>query len=74
MDVWARVIAILVEVLILASVISVLIFGVRLTIFDLGLDAKYKKVASMALILAGGMVLVFFIAHLTAFYPGLPGE
>ncbi len=71
MDVFLRVIAIFMEVLILASIIYALVTGVRLTIFDLGLGLKYKKVVAMALILAGGMVLVFFIAHLTAFYPAI---
>ena len=69
MDVLLRVIAILIEVLILASIIYVLLTAVRLTVFDLGLGPKYNKVLAMALVLASGMALVFFIAHLTAFYP-----
>ena len=69
MDILLRVIAILIEVLILASIIYVLLTAVRLTVFDLGLGAKYNKVLAMALVLASGMALVFFIAHLTAFYP-----
>ena len=69
MGIFLRVIGIFIEVLILASIIYVLVTGVRLTIFDLGLGSKYKKVVAMALIMAGGMVVVFFIAHLTSFYP-----
>ncbi len=71
MDVLLRAVAILVEVLILVSVIYVLLTGARLTIFDLGLGPKYKKVVAMALVLAGGMVVVFFIAHLISFYPAI---
>ncbi len=64
-----RVIAILIEVVILVSIIYVLLSGARLTVFDLGMGPKYKKAVAMVLVLAGGMALVFFIAHLTAFYP-----
>ncbi len=69
MDVFLKVIAIFIEVLILASIMYVLLTGVRLTIFDLGLGLRYKKVIAMVLVLAGCMAVVFFIAHLTSFYP-----
>ena len=71
MDIFLRAVAILIEVAILASIIYVLLTGVRLTIFDLGLRPKYKKVIAMALVVAGCIVLVFFIAHLTTFYPAV---
>ncbi len=69
MDTLLRVIAILVEVIILASIIYVLLSGVWLTVFDLGMGTKYRKVVAMVLVLAGCIALVFFIAHLTTFYP-----
>ena len=69
MDILLRAVAIFIEVSILASIIGVLLTGVRLTVFDLSLGPKYKKVVAMALVLAGGMLVVFFIAHLTSFYP-----
>ena len=71
MDILLRTIAILIEVVILAAIIYCLLTGVRLTIFDLGLGPKYKRVITMALIVAGCIVAVFFIAHLTAFYPAI---
>ena len=71
MDILLRVIAIFIEVSILAAVIYALLTGVRLTVFDLGLGPKYKKVVAMLLIVAGGMVVVFFISHLTSFYPAI---
>ena len=71
MDVLLRTIAIFIEVVILAAIMYCLLTGVRLTIFDLGLGPTYKKVVAMALILVGGMVVVFFIAHLTVFYPAI---
>ena len=71
MDILLRAIAIFVEVAILAVIIYVLLTGVRLVVFDLGLGPKYKKVVAMALVLAGGMVVVFFIAHLISLYPGI---
>ncbi len=71
MDILLRVIAIFIEVAILAAIMYVLFTGVRLTAFDLGLGLRYKKVVTMALVLAGFIVVVFFIAHLTSFYPNV---
>lgn len=71
MDVLLRTIAIFIEVLILALVIYALLNGVRLILFDLGLGQKYKQVVAMALVTVGCILVVFFIAHLTAFYPAL---
>jgi energy-converting hydrogenase Eha subunit C len=69
-DMFLRAIAILIEVIILGGIICCLLGGAWLTLFDLGLDPKYKKIITMALALAGLIVVVFCIAHLTLFYPG----
>ena len=69
MDVFLKVLAIFIEVLILTVLAGCLLFGVWLTIFDLGLGVKYKKAMAMVLVLVGCAVVVFLIAHLTAFYP-----
>ena len=71
MDVLLRAIAILIEVSILGAIIYSLLTGVRLTVFDLGLGPKYKKIIAIMLVVAGGLVVVFFISHLTSFYPAL---
>jgi hypothetical protein len=69
MDGLLRAIAIIIEVLLLALIMRTLLNGVQLTVFDLGLGSRYKKVVSWLLVMVGGMVVVFFIAHLAAFYP-----
>ena len=69
MGVFLRVIAILVEVLILGAIIGVMVFGARLTFFDLGLRPKYKKMVDVTLVILGSIIVVFFIVHLTTFYP-----
>ena len=69
MDILLRTIAITVEVAILASIIYCLLRGVWLTIFDLGIGAGYKKIVTVALTVAGVLIVVFFISHLTSFYP-----
>ena len=74
MDILLRTIAIFIEVVILAAIILCLLVGARLTVFDLGLGPKYKRVVTMALVMAGCIVVVFFIAHLTAFYPAILAE
>jgi len=71
MDIFLRAVAILIEVVILAAVMYALLKGVKLIVFDLGLGAKYKKIITMALITVGGISVIFFIAHLTSFYPSL---
>lgn len=69
MDVLLRVIAIIVEVLLLTAISYAILNGVRLAAFDLGLGGKFRKAITMALVVVGVIVVVFFIAHLTTFYP-----
>jgi len=69
MEVLLRVIAIVVEVVILAAIMYSILTGVWLTVFDLGIGLKYKKILTVVLVLIGCIAVFFFIAHLTAFYP-----
>ncbi len=69
MDILIRTIAIIVEVLILAAIVYSILNGVRLAVFDLGIGPKYSKAIVMALLAVGLIIVVFFIAHLTTFYP-----
>lgn len=69
MDIFLRAMAILVEVSILAAIMYALLSGVWLTIFDMGLGSKYKKIVVIVLVLVGSMAVIFFIAHLISFYP-----
>ena len=69
MDIFLRALAILVEASILAAMIYALLSGVSLTVFDLGLGSKYRKIVAITLVLVGFMTIVFFIAHLISFYP-----
>ena len=69
MDIVLRVIAIFIEVALLIAIIYSMLSGARLTVFDMGVGPKYSKMVTMALMVIGAIVVVFFIAHLTAFYP-----
>ena len=69
MDIFLRTIAIIIEVIILAVIAYAVLNGARLTVFDLGIKTKYDKIIVMALIAVGVIFLVFFVAHLTTFYP-----
>ncbi len=69
MDIFLRTIAIIVEVLILAAITYAVLNGVRLTASDLGIGPKYGKAVILALLAVGFIVVIFFIAHLTTFYP-----
>lgn len=68
-----RALAVAVEVLILAVVMCSLLWGVRLILFDLLLAPRYKKLITMLLVAVGALSVIFFIGHLTAFYPALSG-
>ena len=69
MDILLRSIAILVEVVLLMAIAYAVLNGVRLTLFDLGVKPKYNKALTMALVVMGVIITVFFVAHLTTFYP-----
>jgi hypothetical protein len=69
MDISLRTIAIIIEVLLLTVIAYAVFKGARLTALDLGVKAKYGKAISLALIAGGVILLIFFIAHLTTFYP-----
>jgi len=71
MDVFLKVIAVTIEVILLAAITYSLLAGVKLTIFDLGLRPKYNKIINVAFFIVGCLVVVFFIAHLTFLYPTL---
>ncbi len=71
MDILFRTIAIVIEVLILAAISYAVLHGVRLTASDLGIGPRYGKAVVLALLAVGFIVLIFFIAHLTTFYPAV---
>jgi succinate dehydrogenase/fumarate reductase cytochrome b subunit len=71
MDIFLRTIAIIIEVLILTAITYALFNGVRLTASDLGIGPKYGKAVILALLAVGFIVVIFFIAHLTTFYPAI---
>jgi hypothetical protein len=66
-----RPIAIIVEVIILMGVIYSLFLGVKFSALDFGLEEKYKRFICWVFMIMGCMALVFFVAHLFAFYPRL---
>lgn len=69
MDVFLRVIAIFIEVIILAALLGCLLYGVWLAMFDLGLGERYKKAITVVFVIVGCLIVVFLVAHLTTFYP-----
>jgi hypothetical protein len=64
-------ISIIIEVFFLTALVACLLGGMWLTIFDLGLKPKYRRVVMMALTAGGCAAVVFFIAHLISFYPAV---
>ncbi|MBA7708049.1 hypothetical protein ES703_116936 [subsurface metagenome] len=71
MDILVRTIAIILEVLLLAAVTYSVLNGMRLIAFDLGIAPKYSKAITMMLVAVGLLIVVFFISHLTTFYPSI---
>ena len=71
MDILVRTIAIILEVLLLAAITYSVLKGVKLIAFDLGIAPKYSKAITMMLVAVGLLIVVFFISHLTTFYPSI---
>lgn len=71
MESFTRSVAIFLELTLLTAFLYSFLVAIRLTLFDLGLDPKYKKFLRISLLIIGGMVLSFLIAHLFTFYPRL---
>ena len=71
MSIFLRTIAIIIEVLILAVIAYSILNGVRLSALDLGVRTKYNRMLTLIMVVAGVIFLIFFIAHLTTFYPDI---
>ena len=60
---------IVIELFFLTALVTCLLGGLWLTLFDLGLKPKYRRALMMALTAAGCAAVAFFIAHLISFSP-----
>lgn len=60
---------IVIEVIILMGVIFSLFLGVKLSALDFGVEEKYQRFINWVFMIMGCLALVFFVAHLFAFYP-----
>ena len=69
MHTFLSVLAILIEVAILAVSFGCMIAGVRLILFDLGIKEEHNKIVTLFLAAAGSLLLVFIFCHLFTFYP-----
>jgi succinate dehydrogenase/fumarate reductase cytochrome b subunit len=69
MDQFLRVVAIFLEVVVLSAILYCLLNGVRLALLDFGIGPKYNKAIVMALAAVSSLLVVFFVAHLSTFYP-----
>ena len=64
-----RPVTIVVEAIILMGVIYSLFLGVKLSALDFGVGEKYQRFIDWVFMIMGCLALVFFVAHLFAFYP-----
>jgi succinate dehydrogenase/fumarate reductase cytochrome b subunit len=69
MDQFLRIVAIFLEAIVLSAIIYCMLNGVRLALLDFGIGPKYSKAIVMTLAAAGSLLVVFFVAHLSTFYP-----
>ena len=69
MDIFLRIIAIVIEMLILGALFFAVAWGFKLIIADFGVKAKYNIIINLALITVGIIFIAFCVAHLTTFYP-----
>jgi len=71
MDMVLRGLAIAIEVIILAAITYTVLKGVKLAIFDMGLNRRYNMMVTSVFLIVGTIIVVFFIAHLTFLYPAI---
>lgn len=69
MRTFFRAIAILTELAVLTAAVYVLLVGVKLALFDFGLNHKYQGFIEFVVIILGCLALVFLVSHVIAFYP-----
>jgi succinate dehydrogenase/fumarate reductase cytochrome b subunit len=69
MDIFLRVIAIIIEVTVLGVVFYYMLAGLRTMLFDLGVKREYSKIITVALIAVGCILVTFLVSHLYTFYP-----
>jgi len=69
MDIFLRVIAIVIEVAVLGAVFYYILAGLRILLFDLGIKQEYSKIITVMLIVVGCIVVTFLVSHLYTFYP-----
>ena len=67
-----RIFAVIAEVGVLMALAYSLFAAVLLAVVDLGVDQKYKTYLGLVMTIIGGLALIFFFAHLIAFYPRIP--
>ena len=72
MDILVRTAAIVLEVLVLAGIVGCILWGVKLILAQFGVDSKYNRAILMALTVVGALLVIFYVTHLTAFYPTYP--
>jgi hypothetical protein len=71
MEIPLRPIALIAELIILMAIIYSLFAGMQFALLDIGLNEKYQKFITWAMMIMGCLALVFFVAHLITFYPHL---
>lgn len=69
MDIVLSLVPVIIELILLVAIFYHMLNGVRLILVDMGLTLKYSKIIVLSLSAVGGMVVVFLISHLLAFYP-----
>ena len=69
METFYRTIAIVIELIFIMGTIFAFFLGLRLALFDLGLNPRYQKFLRLTLTTVWIMVMVFFVSHLILFYP-----
>lgn len=69
MDIVLSLIPVTIELVLLVAIFYHILSGVQLILVDMGLTVKYSKIVVLLLSAVGGMIVVFLISHLLAFYP-----
>ena len=71
MDAFLRIVAIIIELLVLGAVFYHIFGGIYFMLFDIGVKQKYSKIVVLSLLVGGTLLAVFLVSHLITFYPAV---
>ena len=69
MDTFLRIIAVILELIVIGAIFYHILYGVKIILLDMGMKEKYSRIIDVALFAVGSLAVTFLASHLITFYP-----